>query len=225
VLVLVLGAYRATQHKPAFYEEALKSAPVQEEVAGDQLEQNVLELHNNVRKPGRWEAAFSDAQINGWLASNLEKKYPHLLPRGVADPRVAINPNEALVACRYENGSINTVISLALEIHLTDEPNVVAIRVCRARAGALPLPLKNFLDRVSAVAARSGLPLRWAETDGDPVALFKVPSEHEDYVTQGIHLEQVELREGELYLAGHSGEAYDLQRAASIFRPFILAMQ
>jgi hypothetical protein len=94
----------------------------------------------------------------------------------------------------------------------------VAIRVRKARAGALPLPLKGFLDRIADVALQSGLVLRWAQEDGDPVALFKIPSEHEDYLTQGVFLESVELRDGAVYLAGRSGEEIEIHRTAMVPR-------
>jgi hypothetical protein len=215
VAVTMLVVYEATRHRPAFYRRALSVAPQQQKIAGDELERNVLELHNEVRHSGHWQATFSEQQINGWLASDLMEKFPNLLPKGVFDPRVALDPENAQVACRYESPKMSAIISLSLAVHLTDEPNVVAVRIRRARAGALPLPLKNFLDRISRVAAQSGFPLRWAQEDGDPVALFKIPSEHEDYVTQGVFLESVELRDGEIFLAGSSGVTMPAQVASA----------
>jgi hypothetical protein len=218
ILACLLGAFRAARHEPEFYQRALLMEPQQQQEAGEQLERSVLELHNNVRKPGRWEAVFTDEQLNGWLSRDLEIKFPQLLPTGVSAPRIALDPQQARIACRYETPKINTVVSLALEVHLTDEPNVVAIRVRKARAGALPLPLKGFLDRIADVALQSGLVLRWAQEDGDPVALFKIPSEHEDYLTQGVFLESVELRDGAVYLAGRSGEEIEIHRTAMVPR-------
>lgn len=216
LLFCLLGAFRAARHEPEFYQQALNMEPQQQQEAGEQLERRVLELHNNVRRPGRWEAVFTDEQLNGWLSGDLEVKFPQLLPPGVSSPRVALGSHQARLACRYETPKINAVVSLALEVHLTDEPNVVAIRVRKARAGALPLPLKGFLDRIAEVAMQSGLVLRWAQEEGDPVALFKIPSEHEDYVTQGIFLESLELRDGEIYLAGRSGEEIEIHRTAML---------
>jgi hypothetical protein len=218
VMTCLLGAFRAARHEPEFYQRALQMEPHEQQAAGEQLERNVLELHNSVRKPGRWEAVFTDEQLNGWLSRDLEVKFPQLLPVGVSAPRVALDSQQARIACRYETPKINTVVSLALEVHLTEEPNVVAIRVRKARAGALPLPLKSFLDRIAEVAMQSGLVLRWAQEDGDPVALFKIPSEHEDYVTQGIFLEAVEIRDGEIYLSGRSGEEIEIHRTAMLPR-------
>jgi hypothetical protein len=92
VALLLTAAYRATQHVPAFYQAALVERPVEQKAAADQLERQVLELHNEARKPGRWEARFSQDQINGWLAADLPVKFPGALPEGVSAPRVAIEP-------------------------------------------------------------------------------------------------------------------------------------
>ena len=85
VLAVLLGAglyllKRAAQKEPEFYQQALRAEPAQQEVAGDELEQEVLELHNEVRQPGVWEAVFTEEQINGWLAADLPEKFPRGLP-------------------------------------------------------------------------------------------------------------------------------------------------
>jgi hypothetical protein len=216
ILSGLMGAFRAAQHKPEFYQRALQMEPSLQQEAGEQLERNVLELHNQFRKAGTWEATFTDEQLNGWLSRDLESKFPELLPVGVSAPRIALESRQIRIACRYETPKINTVVSLALEVHLTDEPNVVAIRVRKARAGALPLPLKGFLDRITDVAMQSGLVLRWAQEEGDPVALFKIPSDHEDYIAEGIFLETLDLRDGEIQLAGRSGDEREIHRTAML---------
>ena len=173
-LVLV-GAYWGSKQVPEFYERALAAEPQRQAEAGEELERNVLELRNDVRQDGHWQAVFTDEQINGWLAVDLPEKFPRALPKQLKDPRVAIEPDLAQLAALYAGPQYSAVISLAVEIHLTDEPNVLAVRVHRARAGLLPVPLADWLDRVRLGAEQSGIPLRWVEQDGDPVALVSVP--------------------------------------------------
>ena len=79
------------------------------------------------------------------------------------------------------------------------------MRICKARAGVLPLPLKKFLDQIAAKARRADLQLRWAQTDGDPVALITIPTQHEQYQFKEVHLESVQLGDGKLFLAGRTG--------------------
>jgi hypothetical protein len=197
-------AYRASRHVPQFYERALAADPVVQRTAGDELERRALELHNEVQVAGDWEAIFTQQQINGWLAVDLLEKFPELLPPEVTDPRVEITPEEVRIACRYHDENIETVISLALTAALSEEPNTVAVRVKRARAGALPIPLKQFLDDITAAARDSGLDLRWLQSEGDPVALIRLPTEHTDLPDRILHLKRFELREGEAYLSGET---------------------
>jgi hypothetical protein len=203
----VLAIYRAARHEPEFYQQALQATPGLQARASDALERNLLELHNDARQQGRWQAVFTEEQINGWLATELPEKFPMLLPPGTQDPRVDVAPQRAQVACRYEQGNFSAVISFALDIALTDETNQLAIRVHKLRAGAIPVPLRRFLERIASAAHRAEIDLSWRQTEGDPVALVMVPVHHEDYAHREIYLETVELRDGEVFLAGRTEEA------------------
>lgn len=200
------GAWRATQETPEFYEVEMKKDPVKLVEAGDAMEQQVAELHNEVRRPGRWEAVFTDEQINGWLAVDLPDKFPRALPNGVSEPRVAIQDEEAVVACRYKNPKLSTIFSMGVEVTLTDEPNVVAVRIRQARAGLMPIPLSKLLEHATKYAYKSEVTLRWMQIDGDPVALVTVPADHEDFVHR-IRIETIALRDGEVYLAGRTEDS------------------
>jgi hypothetical protein len=117
---------------------------------------------------------------------------------------MAITADEVQVACRYQTERIDTVISLAVSISLAEEPNVVAVRVKRARAGALPIPLNQFLDDITAAAQKSDLDVRWLQTEGDPVALIRMPTENMNLPDRTLLLEKFELRSGEAFLAGRT---------------------
>lgn len=202
--VAAFWLYRAAHAVPEFYATALQVEPERQAEAGDQLEHNVLELHNSLQDEGRWEALFTADEINGWLATVLPEKFSNVLPRSVTDPRVVISPKQAQVACRYADDRIQTVVSLSLKIALTDEPNVVAVQVGSVRAGSVPLPLKSFLDDVTNAARRATLDLRWTQSDGEPVALLRIPAKHQDYRFREIHIDTIELREGAIYFAGQT---------------------
>lgn len=206
IVVVVAGllfvAYRASQHQPAFYQHALQMTPERQAKAGDELEKQVLDLRNDARHDGQWQAVFTDEQINGWLAVDLPEKFPDTLPAEIVDPRVAIDPEQAQVAYRYQGGQISTVVSVAVKVHLTDETNVLAVRIRKVRAGALPLPVTRWLDQIAEAAAAGGIRLRWVQEGGDPVALVTVPLQYEEIKNHLLRLETVELREGEIFLAG-----------------------
>ncbi len=213
LLALVSGAalviYSASRHEPQFYTQALRIEPAVQREAGDELEKSVLELHNTARNEGLWEAVFTEAQINGWLAADLPEKFPHILPVGTDQPRVAIGSDRIKIACRYKRGKVNTIISFDLIVNLTTETNTLAIRVSKVRAGALPVPLKRFLAPITKACERSDITLRWSQTDGDPVALVTIPHKHDDYAHREIYLETFEVRDGEILLAGRTKKTVD----------------
>jgi hypothetical protein len=205
VVGLALAGLRsALQRVPDFYAEAVAMPAAAEEAAGETLERRVLALHNEVRDAGHWSAVFTDEQINGWLAADLPEKFPQLLPPEIEDPRIVFAPGQLQLAFRYTGSQLTTIVSLTLEVRLAEEPNTLAVRVRGARAGLVPLPLRQFLDHVTESVRRADLLLRWAQSDGDPVALvtFAESRPHDDDA-QPL-LERIEIRAGEIHLAGRT---------------------
>jgi hypothetical protein len=222
-LGLLGGAYWAARQVPEFYEEALKLEPEVQQAASDQLLENATALASNARRDGHWQAVFTEEQINGWLAVDLARNYPELLPTGVKDPRVMLRPDGATVACRYHDGALQTVLSLEVELYM-NEPNVVSVRLHHAKAGAIPVPLVQILDGISKAATDANFLLRWLQTEGDPVAIvtFPKPRDEEDTVYQ---LETVEIREGAVYVAGRTtrGNSEGSPTWDPAFKPVALA--
>lgn len=205
---------KALSHQPSFYAKALSVPATEQQSDGEALERSVLELHNQLRHSGQWQVVFSQDQINGWLAWDLPEKFPGLLPAEVVEPRVAIEPDRMLVAFRYQGGGLDAVVTLTAELFLTDQPNEIGIRISKARAGLVPLSLRLFLDGISDAISSTGIKFRWAQDHGRPVALVTVPSNHQDYAIRDVQIDSLELRSGELVVAGRSGSAPS-QRVAS----------
>lgn len=202
--VLVGCLYRATQQTPQFYSQALLAPPEAQAEAGDELERKVLNLRNELRSEGRFDVQFSHDQINGWLAADLPEKFPQLVPRGVSDPRIKFEPNLTRLACRYQDRRLSAVVSLDADVYLTDNPNVVAVRLRQVRAGALPIPLGQFLDQISYHATEAGLPLQWSEIEGDPLALVTIPPLVDERAGTLLHLDAIEVLDGKVRFAGRT---------------------
>jgi len=216
VLMLVAGlvaVYWAVRQVPDFYEQSLQADPAKEAVASDEMLQQTTALVSEVKQKGQWQAVFTTAQINGWLAVDLEKNHPGMIPSGVSDPRVSIAPEELAVACRYEGAGVATVLWLSLDVYL-DEPNVVAVRIKKARAGMLPMPLDKVLEAVTRGAQRLEVDLQWRQSDGDPVALITIPPERLER-DKRIHVESVRLGDSEVFLAGTTEPADPKHRERS----------
>ena len=209
-VIAILGAGRwaleKTKDVPDFYARAT-SKPIPDSAAvSRELEHKVEELTDRVGRVGSWNATFSEEQVNAWLIHQLPNEFSRLLPKGVQEPRVAIEEGRVLVAARYENRSIETVVSFEVTAQLTEEPNVLAIAISNLRAGSLPLPLDRFIDHISRRAARDEIEVRWDKNErGDPIALVTVPSEHPRYVRKPVIVESVTVTEGFVQLAGHTG--------------------
>jgi hypothetical protein len=202
---IIGGVYWASRQVPDFYEEKLIAAPSQTEAAT--FEEQALALHNQLHHTGRWEARFTEQQINAWLANDLPEKFPSLLPSAISDPRIAIEEDTVRLAARYRRGNVDTVISLSGDAYLTAQPNEVAIRISRAAAGYLPLPLGQFLDDVRHRAQRADISVRWTEVEGAPVALVRIPSERridkcDEGTSERLVLDEVSLKRGEFVIAG-----------------------
>jgi hypothetical protein len=201
IVLLVRGA---VQRVPAFY-EAAETVPLEvHRQAGRELERTVVAWHNDAGTVGPWSLRLTDQQVNGWLATEMADKFPGRLPDTVRDPRVAFTPQDIRLACRYDGPPLTAVIQLTLQIHVAEEPNTLAIRLRRARAGLLPLPLDGLLDQISEAARQADVILNWGQTDGDPVALITLGELRGTQANQTVSLESLEVRDGEIELAGHT---------------------
>ncbi|MBI3837106.1 MAG: hypothetical protein HY288_04125 [Planctomycetia bacterium] len=198
--VSLFSVYEASQQVPEFYREAISRDPDDQQQARDEFVAHAAALASDLHRAGRWQSLFTVEQINAWLALELAKNYPDLMHGELHDPRIVIRDNEATIACRHGGGEVASVLSLTVDAYL-QEPNVLALRIRRARAGALPVPLGLVLDGISHAARQLNLRLEWRKTHGDPVALITF-SKFQVAGSEVLTLQAVELRQGELFLAG-----------------------
>lgn len=198
-------ALQRTQVVPEFYTRAVQELPEDIDSAVTSLRRDVIQLQGDASKLGSWNATFTDEQINAWLVQQLPLEFPKLLPPGVIEPRIAIDNGKVMAAARYKNQAIDTVVSCEVNVALTEQANVLAVRISNLRAGALPLPLPNFLRGISQEAAKSDLEVRWDMSRGGPIALVTIPSEHPSYLHTPVIVESVGLNDGLLLLSGNTG--------------------
>ena len=214
VIVLVAGlgfswwAVRQTRHIPEFYQRATSTDSGGPKSSGRVMIDTTVEpmlSNSDVPVVDSWTAIFTVEEVNAWLSKELPTSFPQLLARGATDPRICIEHGRVLAAARYKTQHLDLVISCELAVELTEEPNMLALRVKHLRAGALPIPLTNFLTGISKEAAKGDVDIRWDDTEAGPVALVKIPSEHPRYVTNPVLVESVQLVDGALVLSGNTG--------------------
>lgn len=202
LLALFLGGgYFASQRAPEFYTQAIQAPAPAQQQASDELLENAAALASQVQQPGRWQATFSQEQLNGWLAYDLPRNHGESLPPEFSEPRIELQPGRILLACRYAPGEFSTVLSLQIEPYLI-EPNVLAVRIAQARAGALPLPLDQVLSAVSEACARMNVHVRWQQADGDPVAVVELATLGD--AAEARVLDTLEIRDDAIVLSGET---------------------
>jgi uncharacterized protein YpmS len=204
-LVAGLGlysVYRAAVRVPEFYEQALQADPLKQAAASDEMLQETAAVASKVEQGGQWGALFTQDQVNGWLAVDLVRNHRDSLPEGLEDPRAAIDEGDLRFGCRAVYKDWKVVISLAVEAYV-DQPNVITVRFKEIRAGTMPLPMSEILDKVSKVAAQEGIKITWQQDNGKPVALLDLSSLR---LQDGrrVEVRTIEIRPGEIYLAGTS---------------------
>jgi hypothetical protein len=204
----------ASNHVPSFYAEALDPTKVDSQ-PGQEMKRNVAALASDTLRGGRWRATFSDKQINSFLAVDLPEKHPRLLPKKIRNPRVSIRKEEAAIGWQAE-GRWPAVYSLSIVPYVA-RPNVLAVRILRIRAGAIPVPLGEVVDGLTLAAKRAGLRLQWQQADGDPVALVEIP--HDPSAPQRLVLDEVELTDGAIVVSGHTEPQVQNTDQASLIRP------
>lgn len=192
-------AYLAWKHEPAFYRAALDTEAATLAHGSNELLEQASALVTDIRRQGEWRSLFTANQINGWLAFDLPKNHASLLPPGLEQPRVALEKGRIFVACRRAVGPVATVMAIEVEPYLL-QPNELAVRICSARAGWIPLPLEPILQQITHATTEAELPLRWDQAGGDPVAVITLEPRRDDQ--RVLSVESLEIQAGELYVAG-----------------------
>lgn len=200
IAVATFVLYRASQQTPPFYREAMAATPAVQRKASDEMLQQATALASDVGQRGQWQALFTAEQINGWLAVDLIENHPNVLPKKLSDPRVAITRDRITVAGRLQRGNFTSVVSLTVE-PLLPKPNVLGLRILGARAGSLPVPLGEILDRISAVAREANVDLRWQQVDGDPVLLISIAPPRKEG-ERSVRIEQLRVDQRGIFLSG-----------------------
>lgn len=200
VVVVPALVWLSLTHKPQFYRAMVSVPHAQQEVKAKRFVAQSLQLRNDIVNEPTWEAAFSDQEVNAWLAEDLVTHFADQLPPEVREPRVMFEMDRVTLAFEFDHGPVRSVIWVVARPHVP-EGNVLELTLEKIRAGVLPVPADQVIDRITKHALGQGLDLHW-KRDGDlRVAVIRYkPHAHRDDVT----LESVQVRKGEVRLAGRS---------------------
>ena len=132
-------------------------------------------LHAALGKAGPWGAAITDTEANAWLAIDLPRNHPTLVPAGLAHPRLRFRPHHVEAAVRVGSGLLSTVVWCDLGVKLRGV-NQLGITVDGAAAGAVPIPGTPVLADIGRRIAACGAVTELRRLDGRMTLVVYIPA-------------------------------------------------
>lgn len=187
-------------YQPEFYRNVAAIPPERRHVEAQKFVAQSLQLRNDIVNEATWEAVFTDEQVNSWLEEDLVEHFADQIPAGVHEPRVVFELDRVHLGFQLDQGPLRSVVSVVARVRVPGE-NELALTIEKIRAGVVPIPADQLLDRITETARSHGLEVRW-ERDGDlPVALVKyTPNPRR----RDVVMERLLILNGQIRLAGRS---------------------
>lgn len=169
------------------------------ERAAARLVTKAAALHAAVGRAGPWGEAFCDTELNAWLATDLPRNHPRLLPGSLSGPRVRFRPHHVELCVRMGSGLLSAVVWCDLEVTLRGV-NQLGIVIERSAVGAIPLPSAPLLAELGRRLAALGCVTELRPRDGRMVLVVYIPAS----LSSGPHwrLESLRIDAGEAVVAG-----------------------
>ncbi len=171
----------------------------------------VSALHSAASRPGRWEGVFTEDEVNAWLATDLPRNHPRLLPAGWSEPRVSLEPRHVWVGTRWHAGPLSALVWVRADVRLRS-PGEIAVAVDAAGLGGLPLPGDALLKQLAERFSASGVSASVVRLDGRNQLVVQTPDGRPGAAGESgmkgarpaIRLDAVRLDDGELLVAGET---------------------
>jgi uncharacterized protein YpmS len=194
------AAWLSLTYQPSYYRAMVLQSREQREGKARKFVAQSLQLRNDIVNEPTWEAVFSDQEVNAWLAEDLVSHFADQLPPEVYEPRVLFEMDRIVLAFQLRQRGVQSVITVVARPRVP-EGNTLELTLEKIRAGILPVPADNVLDRIIEYARSLGVDVEWTRRDGYPVVLIRyTPNLQRD----DVQLEEVQIRSGQLRLAGRS---------------------
>jgi hypothetical protein len=217
VLCLVCGVGAAlwvlVRYEPSIYSQAAMPPGEKRHQLSEKCSRELMELYASVASSDEqeWGHRFTDSEINSYLAEHFvqSRLNEHVLPDGISEPRLVIEPDKIRVAFRYGSGLWSTIVTIDLRIWLVKgEPNVVALKLVGFHAGALPISAQSLLETITKTCQDNGIGVDWYRDDGAPVALLRFQAE-QPHPT--LELETIKLEPGAIHIEGRTKDPASLR--------------
>lgn len=201
-LIAALLAWQSAVTGPRFFVEAIKTPAELHQAEGDQLEEILLEAHNDAVRQDQWTCRITDKQLTGWLRHTGRKKYHALNNPNILAPTIDFEENSVSAAFRLNSSWFPAVIHVRIEPLVSADENSIGFRLRAVNAGWIPLPRQRVIDRINAGISKSKIPIAWTTDQGAPTALLPARIEMEKKLRRAIHVTGIEVADGVMTISG-----------------------
>jgi hypothetical protein len=198
--------------RPRFYRVQVAIPRAQREAKAKHFVASSLQLRNDITNERTWQAAFTDQEVNAWLAGDLMDHFADQIPPEVHDPRVSFEHDRVTFAFGLDRGPIRSVIWVVARVGVPED-NVLSLGIEKARAGMIPIAVDRIAGPLMALARDRGLDVRWAADQDPPVALIRF---RPDGGRSDVVLQKLTVHRGQVRFSGRS------DRLQGAFRPPVL---
>ncbi len=200
LIAVPVAGWLCLTYQPSYYRDIVQQSRKQREGKARKFVAQSLQLRNDICNEPAWEAVFTDQEVNAWLAEDLVTHFADQLPSEVNEPRVLFELDRVILAFQLRQRGVQSVITVVARPRVP-EGNTVELTLEKIRAGILPVPADNVLDRIIEYARCHGIDVEWTRKDGYPVVLIRyTPNLERD----DVQLEELQIRNGQIRLAGRS---------------------
>jgi hypothetical protein len=198
--VVPLAIWRSLTYEPPFYRKLAAVDRQIRRVEADRFVSQTFQLRNDIANEDRWEASFTDEEVNAWLAEHLMTHFAEYLPAGVRDPLVVFDLDRVTLAFKLTRGPFTSLVWAVARVQVASD-NTIELRLEKIRAGAMPVSPEEVVGPIIVQAQAHGLDVEWRKDRGEPIAQFRYsPSPGR----LDVVLERVVVLDGRLYISGRS---------------------
>ena len=129
-----LGLWLLLTYQPEFYRNVVQLSPEKRQSESKKFVAQSLQLRNDIVNEARWEAAFSDEEVNAWLSEDLLTHFADQIPEGVHEPRVVFELDRVHFGFQLDQGPLRSVVSVVAQVRVLHE-NELALTIEKIRAG------------------------------------------------------------------------------------------
>ena len=201
-------------HEPDFYVRGALPPGEERRRHSGEFQSDFLSFCNTINSSSqdpKFSASFTDLRINSYFDEDFVRSgiAQRVLPEGITQPRIAIEPKKIRLAFRYGSGAWSAVISIDLRVWLADRNrSIVGLELQSLHAGSVPISAQSLLERVSEAARQQNIEVTWYRLNGNPAALLRFQADRQHPT---IKLQQLQLLQGMLLICGSSAVTADVQ--------------